>query len=194
MSNRHELGNMIFNLEERKNIEEVKFTKSAVKEVLCYLKELYEIKNNEHEEDRRVADLETKLAESETEIKSLSDEISSLEQDLTHYKGEVFNLKDQLAEKENENLILYSTLYQTLEKPGCENIASQIDQMTGLMLDKQADWFKGNKLANQTAIAVLEKLKKDFEFGNSVSGYGGWELSEITDYIDQQIKELKGEK
>ena len=47
---------------------------------------------------------------------------------------------------------------------------------------------------NQTAIAVLEKLKKDFEFGNSVSGYGGWELSEITDYIDQQIKELKGEK
>ena len=64
-----------------------------------------------------------------------------------------------------------------------------------IILDYQDRIYNDTDIcSNMKAIAVLEKLKKDFEFGNSVSGYGGWELSEITDYIDQQINELKGEE
>ena len=116
MSNRHELGNMIFNLEERKNLKEVKFTKNAVKEVLSYLKELYEIKNKEHEEDRRVADLEAKLAESENRVKDLEFRNKNLEHSLNvapnanagqrarivELRGINHKLKQQLAEKEKE--------------------------------------------------------------------------------------------
>ena len=37
---KHALGNMIYNLENRKNLKRVEFTKDAVRDVLSYLKEL----------------------------------------------------------------------------------------------------------------------------------------------------------
>lgn len=45
----------------------------------------------------------------------------------------------------------------------------------------------------QTAIAELEKLKKDLEFAWSLGGFEGMSKSEVFGFIDQQIKELKGE-
>ena len=69
-------------------------------------------------------------------------------------------LQQQLAEKEKENLILFSMIYETLEKQGCENVTSQIDQMTGLILDKQADWFKGNKNCAELLKLLAEKEKE----------------------------------
>ena len=44
-------------------------------------------------------------------------------------------LKQQLAEKDKENLTLFSMLYETLEKQGCENITNSIEQMTNLTLE-----------------------------------------------------------
>lgn len=38
--NKHDLDNMIFNLENRKNLQRVEFTKDAVREVLDYLRTL----------------------------------------------------------------------------------------------------------------------------------------------------------
>ncbi|MDF2563741.1 MAG: hypothetical protein K0Q53_136 [Massilibacillus sp.] len=40
----HDLKNMIYNLEERKNIDVVQFSKNAVAEILSYLNELQDIR------------------------------------------------------------------------------------------------------------------------------------------------------
>lgn len=55
------------------------------------------------------------------------------------------DLDSKLESNETKNLILYSLLYQTLEKQNCENVSSQIEQMTGLLLKNQSDWFKSNR-------------------------------------------------
>ena len=67
---------------------------------------------------------------------------------------------------QNKSFILYSMLYETLEKQGCDNVASQIDQMTGWTYDKEANWLKGNRnydqlkqSQKQLAIEELEKVK-----------------------------------
>lgn len=102
---------------------------------------------------------------------------------------QIVNLEAQIAEMQNKSFILYSMLYETLEKQGSEDIASQIDQMTGLMLEKQADWFKGNKLFNQTAIEKLEKVKKLLVEKMKLAS----DKLDCAYYINQQINELKGE-
>lgn len=61
----------------------------------------------------------------------------------------IADLEAKLAEKEKENLTLFSMLYETLEKQGCENIVSTIEQMTNLTLEKQSNWFKGNCVKDQ---------------------------------------------
>lgn len=80
----------------------------------------------------------------------------------------IYDLEAKLAESERNNLILYSMLYQILEKQGYENITSTIEQMTGLMLEKQADWFKGNRNYDQLKqqLAEKEKIIKDIENKN----------------------------
>ena len=150
------------------------------------------------------------------------------EKTVEYWQNECSQLKQQLAEKDKTCLILFSMLYETLEKQGYEDIASQIDQITGLVLDKQADWFKCNRnydqleqqlvekekeieelnyrldlkfvnytnneaikwLDNQTAIAKLEKVK-DFIVKSDIPT----ERKTLTvRFINQQIKELKGDK
>lgn len=51
-------------------------------------------------------------------------------------------------------------LYETLEKQGCENVASQIDQKTGWTYDKEADWLKGNRNYDQLKQQLAEKDKE----------------------------------
>ena len=149
---------------------------------------------------RQLADLEAKLAESEKQIKDAREAgnmaVDSWCKNRRKYEA-------QIAEMQNKSFILYSMLYETLEKQGCENVASQIDQMTGWTYDKEADWLKGNRnydqlkqSQKQLAIEELEKLKDFF-----LEPYKDEEMDtdyiitkdagEIADYILDQIKQLK---
>lgn len=57
----HELGNMIYNLEQRKKLAKVDFTQKAVVEVLGYLKEL-------EQKYQRVQELENEILELQKEL------------------------------------------------------------------------------------------------------------------------------
>lgn len=127
MSNIHELGNMIFNLENKKNLKEVNFTKDAVREVLGYLKELYEIKNKEHEEDRRVVDLEIKLRDVEQEqIKEMQEHQEAMEladKTITNLvednRASQEWYKKQLAESEKDR-VMWQEMYKSADKQNKE--------------------------------------------------------------------------
>lgn len=106
-----------------------------------------------------VADLETKLAESEKQVEDVREAgnmaVDSWCKNRRKYEA-------QIAEMQNKSFILYSMLYETLEKQGCENVASQIDQMTGWTYDKEADWLKGNRNYDQLKhqLKVAERATK----------------------------------
>ena len=189
MSDRHELGNMIFNLENKKNLKEVNFTKDAVREVLGYLKELYEIENQKHEEDRRIADLEAKLAESETLIQRLQSVIdnlrnksfagSTLVDAITNvyepiYKvkfDECEELKQQLAEKERQikGLGLYT-------KNVIEFAVEQLERVKEILLENLYDLYsKPSEIWDKYGDLY------DVVVEGAVNGT-----------IDNQIKQLKG--
>lgn len=106
---------------------------------------------------KKTKDLEAKLAESEKQIKDAREAgdmaVDSWCKNRRKYEA-------QIAEMQNKSFILYSMLYETLEKQGCEDIASQIDQMTGWTYDKEADWFKGNRNYDQLKQQLAEKEKK----------------------------------
>ena len=108
----------------------------------------------------------------------------------------IADLEAKLVEKEKENLTLFSMLYETLEKQGCENIVSTIEQMTNLTLEKQSNWFKGNCVKDQDKISfAVEQLEKVKSFCISAED-NGWCVThknwlEIVEYIDNQIKQLK---
>ena len=138
---RHELGNMIFNLEDKKNLKEVKFTKDAVREVLGYLKELYEIKDKEHEEDRRVADLEAKLAESERALEDKNELIIQedgecllcgdgycINNDVAKIVQENKKLKKQLESLSYEKSIKHYSLNRDLDNPESEEMQKHLNR------------------------------------------------------------------
>ena len=107
-----------------------------------------------------VADLETKLEESEKQIKDAREAgnmaVDSWCKNRRKYEA-------QIAEMQNKSFILYSMLYETLEKQGCDNVASQIDQMTGWTYDKEADWLKGNRNYDQLKQQLAESEKERHE-------------------------------
>ena len=91
----------------------------------------------------------------------------------------ISDLEAQIAEMQNKSFILYSMLYETLEKQGCDNVASQIDQTTGWTYDKEADWLKGNRNYDQLKQQLHDLPKKIVE--------------EIRDCVSKRImeKEIK---
>lgn len=105
----------------------------------------------------QIANLEAKLAESEKQIKDARETgnmaVDSWCKNRRKYEA-------QIAEMQNKSFILYSMLYETLEKQGCENVASQIDQMTGWTYDKEAYWLKGNRNYDQLKQQLAEKEKE----------------------------------
>ena len=144
-----------------------------------------------NEQDKNIKDLEAKLAESEKQIKDAREAgnmaVDSWCKNRRKYEA-------QIAEMQNKSFILYSMLYETLEKQGCDNVASQIDQMTGWTYDKEANWLKGNRnydqlkqSQKQLAIEELEKVK---EYNHTLS-LGGSPYIDV--FINNQIKELKGD-
>lgn len=109
----------------------------------------------------------------------------------------IYDLEAKLAEKEKENLTLFSILYETLEKQGYENITSAIEQMTNLTLEKQSNWLKENCVKNQDkisfAVDILEELADCSNYINSKLDFEcGFYVSEKA--IRDKIKYLKGKK
>lgn len=145
-----------------------------------------------NEQYKHIKDLEDKLADSEKQIKDAREAgnmaVDSWCKNRRKYEA-------QIAEMQNKSFILYSMLYETLEKQGCDNVASQIDQMTGWTYDKEVNWLKGNRnyeqlkqSQKQLAISELEKLKVKLHIIHT-NGY----LKAIDEEIDDQIASLKKE-
>ena len=106
----------------------------------------------------------------------------------------VSDLEDKLKKMQNKQFILYSMLYETLEKQGFENVASQIDQMTGLTYDKEADWFKGNRNYDKLKQQLAEKDAEvqNWKDGTMVVKLGKLEeqLAEKDEYIKYNVPKL----
>lgn len=124
------------------------------------LSENYSKLNKRYQEIKnQLADIEAKLAESEKQIKDAREAgnmaVDSWCKNRRKYEA-------QTAEMQNKLFILYSMLYETLEKQGCDNVASQIAQMTDWTYDKEADWLKGNRNYDQLKQQLAEKEKIEY--------------------------------
>lgn len=175
---KHDLENMIFNLEERKDLKKVEFTQKAVIEILGYLKQL--------------ADLEAKLAESESIRKGANEEIKNLHKRINEIverdKNIVTDLKQQLAEKEkeieelkhfkisigtmkNNQVDISSTTYVDQDK-----ISFCIDK-----LEKVKEWCENYKFSDEYDYVIT--YEPDEEDSSGCIDY-------LKDYINNQIEEL----
>lgn len=96
------------------------------------------------------------LKELEEKLENKIEELHAAYCGIEAVKTKNGNLKAQVKEKDNNCLILYSILYSTLENQGCEDVASTIEQMTGLLLDKQSEQFKDSRNCYQ----LLKSLSK----------------------------------
>ena len=133
-----------------------------------------------------VADLEAKLVESEKQIKDAREAgnmaVDSWCKNRRKYEA-------QIAEMQNKSFILYSMLYETLEKQGCDNVASQIDQMTGWTYDKEADWLKGNRNYDQLKQQLVEKEQENERLKEEICKYE-ITLMDKNSQLTQQLHDL----
>jgi hypothetical protein len=91
--------------------------------------------------------LNTLIIENLDELDDYADAETNMDKLLKEIKEQVnVYIDSKVEEYKRNNLLLYSLLYETLEKQGGENIASQIDQMTHLKLNEQSEWFKTNRI------------------------------------------------
>lgn len=97
------------------------------------------------------------LKELEENLENKMEELHAAYCGIEAVKTKNGDLKSQVKEKDNNCLILYSMLYSTLENQGCENISSVIEQMTGLLLDKQSEQFKDNRNCYQLLKCLAQK-------------------------------------
>lgn len=102
-------------------------------------------------------ELEENLVNKLEELHAAYCGIESVKDKNGNLKEEVKQLKQQVEEKDNNCLILYSLLYSTLENQGCEDVASAIEQMTGLLLDKQSEQFKDSRNCYQLLKSLAQK-------------------------------------
>lgn len=116
--------------------------------------ENWELREDLCSKDQKIKDLEDKLTDREKQIED-SREAGNMAVDSWCKNRRKYEA--QIAEMQNKSFILYSMLYEALEKQGCENVASQIDQMTGWVYDKEADWLKGNRNYDQLKQKLTEK-------------------------------------
>lgn len=108
-----------------------------------------------NEQDQKIKDLEeAKLADSKKQIEDTREAVNIAVDSWCKNRRKY---EAQIAEMQNKSFILYSMLCEALEKQGCENVASQIDYMTGWVYDKEADWLKGNRNYDQLKQKLTEK-------------------------------------
>lgn len=142
----------------------------------------------------KISDLEAKLEESESKRKILEEKVKWLSEEneecfvdgqkyneLREQKDkEIQDLKQQLAEKDKEIEILTKQNKALVEE---EDLLDK--KLKELGVDCIEDLGKSQ---NQKALEQLEKVK---EFVNEI--YGEYSASITTNFIDNQINELKGE-
>lgn len=133
----------------------------------------------------KISDLEAKLAEKDQAIEGLQELNKSLGQTCNNDAKEIERLREQIEEKD-------------VEIENLKNANNGLSELIG-MKDKtfyaiEINEFK--KKQNQTAIAELEKVKKllDDCYGYEYTSLYHFIQSKAEEKIDQQIKELKGEK
>ena len=148
------------------------------------VKLVMEYRISEKHKDNKISDLEAKLAEYEKQIKDAREAgnmaVDSWCKNRRKYEA-------QIAEMQNKSFILYSMLYETLEKQGCDNVASQIDQMTGWAYDKEADWLKGNRNYDQLKQQLAES-EKERELDNS---FWKQECDSLQKTLEEKEKEIE---
>lgn len=180
-----------------------------------------------NEQDQKIKDLEAKLAESKEMLKNTHKALERRNKERQEYiskyrywKGECYELKQQLAEK-NQAIESLQEINQSLGQT-CNNDAKEIERLNNLLKEEKTRNKKLNHEAqkyyedaycnnfqNQTAIAELEKVKNiiDSKVKNIdkrlddlnikiVCESTSMQLStykEVVKLIDQQIKSLKGE-
>ena len=136
---------------------------------------------------KRVADLEAKLAESEKKRQELND----MYEDLLCAKGtehELKQAKEDVEMLDERRLCLFSLLYETLEKQGCENITSTIEQMTNLHLNKCSHWYKNNRVCDELKQQLAEKETRIAELEDK-DWYEGT-IKQLEEQNERLIKQL----
>lgn len=174
------------------------------------------------EKDKKIADLEAKLAESEEMLKITHKALERRNKERQEYiskyrywKSECYELKQQLAEKEKEIKEVMGNvvgLAKSREIIALEKVQRFIDDEIEIPNDigalVLADFFNKEiekiktsetyvsyeQSQNQTAIAELEKALNNINYNTNCTNEGCVPYDEIEETIDQQIKELKGEK
>lgn len=150
-----------------------------------------------NQQDQKIKDLEDKLTDSEKQIKDTRETVNM---SVDSWCKNRRKYEAQIAEMQNKSFILYSMLYETLEKQGYDNVASQIDQMTGWTYDKEVNWLKGNRnydqleqSQRQLAISKLEDVYQVVkDYNSEANKYEPYiDTLDIEQYIDDKIKELK---
>lgn len=108
---------------------------------------------------KKVEELQQQLTEKQSKIQELND----MYEDLLCAKvneHELKQAKEDVKMLDERRLCLFSLLYETLEKQGCENITSTIEQMTNLHLNKCSHWYKNNRVCDELKQQLAEKEKK----------------------------------
>lgn len=148
--------------------------------------ENWQLREDLESKDQKIADLEAKLAERTEQLKIALKDFNDIQQ-------ENDKLAQQLAEKEKEIESLRTRQFIDMtEKEMLELKIATHNQD----LKKIRDIFKQSQ--NQTAIAVLKKVKKLFEekyaYDVEESDFAVIYETDIDEIIDQQIRVLKGDK
>jgi chromosome segregation ATPase len=144
------------------------------------------------EKDLTIADLEAKLAVADDCADRYWKQLGVLE-------NENKELKAKLAECEKGNHEWVKicdgkleTINRLIEEK--HELQQQLEDKEKHIIGQNALLNKSKENKNQTAIAELEKLKKDLEFAWSLGGWEGMSQGEVFGFINQQIDKLKGEK
>ena len=152
--------------------------------------------------------LRVALAEKDQAIESLQEINQSLGQTCNNDLKEIERLREQLAntdkliaEKKKRTAIRTIEILKSVSSKTYENASDGSEHIiawlfTPIDVKETLEYINREKFEfkteNQTAIAELEKVRSEIEFKDKV-GYVKSRY-EVVNYIDQQIKELKGEK
>lgn len=142
------------------------------------------------QKDKKIADLEAKLAESKEQVEIVEKQHSELLMTIFNGHKENFELKQQLAEKDNTitNLIEDSKASKELYK-------KQLNEQTRLCEEKQQTIDEINKKLKQQ---LAEKEKEIEEYSNSLETLS-WENANLafksdqakTEFAIQQLQKVK---
>lgn len=148
---------------------------------------------NKDQENER---LKQQLAEKDTEIEKVEKTyMKQKDYYVKEFNEVIYELKQQLAEKDKE--IEELKRFDALNKTFFDLFRTAFKEP-----DKVDDLFNTLKTMQEKqdqdkisfAVEQLEKLKEEIEDGWKMVGYEGLCFNEVMGFIDNQIKQLKGEK